>query len=82
MSLTSIRLKEAWNWGGLSAKELAKRTWAAIDQHETLNQAAVVAFYAMLSLVPLLGFILALSLISCNQGSDVISDPVAIPYQH
>jgi hypothetical protein len=34
MSLTSIRLREAWNWGGLSAKELAIRTWHAMDQHK------------------------------------------------
>jgi membrane protein len=62
VSLTSIRLREAWNWGGLSAKQLATRTWGAMGQHDTLNQAAVVAFYAMLGLVPFLGLILALAL--------------------
>jgi membrane protein len=62
VSLTSIRLREAWNWGGLSAKQLAKQTWGALGQHDTLNQAAVVAFYAMLGLVPFLGLILALAL--------------------
>jgi membrane protein len=61
MSLTSIRLREAWNWGGLSARELAVRTYQAMDRHDTLNQAAVIAFYAMLSLVPLLSLTLALS---------------------
>src|SRR6185437_5445158 len=61
MSLRSIRLREAWNWGGLSARELAVRTYRAMDKHDTLNQAAVVAFYAMLSLVPLLGLVLALA---------------------
>jgi membrane protein len=62
MSLTSIRLREAWNWGGLSAKELAKRTYGAMDRHDTLNQAAVVAYYAMLALVPLLSFTLTIAL--------------------
>jgi membrane protein len=62
MSITSVRLREAWNWGGLSAKELAVRTWHAIDKHETLDRAAAVAFYAMLALVPLLGFTLAIAL--------------------
>src|SRR6516165_8283511 len=62
MSFASIRLKEAWNWGGLSFRELVVRTYKAIDQHDTLNQAAVVAFYAMLSLVPLLSLILAFAL--------------------
>jgi len=62
MAFTSIRLKEAWNWGGLSFRELLVRTYRAMDKHDTLNQAAVVAFYAMLSIVPLLGVVLALAL--------------------
>jgi membrane protein len=62
MTLTSIRLKEAWNWGGLSFRELMVRTYRAMDEHDTLNQAAVVAFYGMMSLVPLLGLVLALAL--------------------
>lgn len=62
MAFTSIRLKEAWNWGGLSFREVMVRTYQAMDKHDTLNQAAVVAFYGMMSLVPLLGLVLALSL--------------------
>jgi membrane protein len=62
MSLTSLRLREAWNWGGLSFRQLATHTYRAMNQHDTLNQAAVVAFYAMLALVPLLGLTLALAL--------------------
>jgi len=61
MSLTSVRLREAWNWGGLTAKELGIRTYRAIDKHETLDRAAVVAFYALLSLAPLLGILLAVA---------------------
>jgi membrane protein len=62
MSCTKVRLREAWNWGGLSAKELAKRTWEQMSQHDTLDRAAVVAFYAMLGLIPVLGIVLAISL--------------------
>jgi membrane protein len=62
MTLTSIRLKEAWNWGGLSLRDLLVRTYRAMDQHDTLNHAAVVAFYAVLSLVPLLSLVLAFAL--------------------
>lgn len=62
MAFFSVRLREAWNWGGLSFRELVTRTYKAMDQHDTLNQAAVVAFYAMLSLVPLLSLILAFAL--------------------
>jgi membrane protein len=61
MSLTRVRLREAWNWGGLSARELAIRTYEAMDRHDTLDRAAVVAYYGMLALVPLLGLVLALS---------------------
>ncbi|MGH7174457.1 MAG: YihY/virulence factor BrkB family protein [Gemmataceae bacterium] len=62
MAFTSIRLREAWNWGGLSFRQLVLRTYKAMDQHDTLNQAAVVAFYAMLSLVPLLSLVLVFAL--------------------
>ncbi len=62
MAFTSIRLKEAWNWGGLSFRDLLTRTYKAMEKHDTLDQAAVVAFYGMMSLVPLLGVVLALAL--------------------
>jgi membrane protein len=55
-------LREAWNWGGLTARQLATRTYEAMDKHDTLNQAAVVAYYAMLALVPFLGFVLTIAL--------------------
>src|SRR5262249_52572044 len=61
MPFRRVRLRDAWNWGGLSFRELAVRTWAAIDNHVTLNQAAVVAFWTMLALVPLLGLVFALA---------------------
>jgi membrane protein len=62
MALTSVRLREAGNWGGLTAKQLAVQTYQAIDRHETLDRAAVVAFYALLALVPFLGLVLAIAL--------------------
>ncbi len=62
MSVTLLRLSEAWNWGGLTFRELAVRTYAAVDKHETVDRAAIVAFYAMLALVPFLGLVLAITL--------------------
>ena len=62
MSLTSIRLREAWDWGGLSLKDLALRTYEAMDKHETIDRAAIVAYYAMLALVPYLGLVLTIAL--------------------
>jgi membrane protein len=70
MSLTKIRLREAWNWGGLSAWELARRTWEQMDKHATLDRAAVVAFYAMMALVPFVGIVLAIALRWSGQISD------------
>ena len=62
MSFTWLRLPQAWKWGGLSFKELAVRTYEAMDKHETIDRAAIVAFYAMLALVPFLGLVLTFSL--------------------
>jgi membrane protein len=72
MAFTKVRLREAWNWGGLSAKELAKRTWKQMSDHDTLDRAAVVAFYAMLGLIPLLGIVLAISLGAAPRIADQI----------
>lgn len=62
MPLTKFDLRQTWNWGGLSFRGLVVRTWKALDRHDTLNQAAVVAFYGMLALVPLLGLVLAFAI--------------------
>jgi len=62
MSFTWLRLPQAWKWGGLSFKELAVRTYEAVDKHETIDRAAIVAFYAMLALVPFLGLVLTMAL--------------------
>jgi membrane protein len=67
VAFTSVRLREAWNWGGLSARELALRTYRQMDKHETIDRAAIVAFYAMLSLVPFLGIVLAIALGGAGQ---------------
>jgi membrane protein len=62
MSLIFPRWSQAWKWGGLSFKELAVRTYEAVDKHEIIDRAAIVAFYAMLALVPFLGLVLTISL--------------------
>jgi hypothetical protein len=62
MSFTWLRLPDVWKWGGLSFKELAVRTYEAVDKHENIDRAAIVAFYAMLALVPFLGLVLTVTL--------------------
>jgi membrane protein len=69
MSITSIRLREAWDLGGLTLKQLAAKTYQQIDKHETLDRAAGIAFYAMLSLVPFLSFLLAISVGRAGEGT-------------
>lgn len=62
MSWTTIRLREAWDWGGLSTKELAVRTYTQVLKHEIQDRAAALAFYGMLSFIPFISFLLALGL--------------------
>jgi membrane protein len=56
-----IRLKEAWNFGGLTFRQLLVRTWKMVDSHEILTRASAVSFYAMLALVPMLALILTVT---------------------
>src|SRR5207249_4273658 len=56
-----LRLREALTLGGLSPREVACRTWDAINEHEISTRAAAVSFYAMLALVPFLALVLTLT---------------------
>jgi membrane protein len=73
MSFPLPCLPQAWNWGGLSFKELAVRTYEALDKHETIDRAAIVAFYAMLALVPFLGLVLTITL---GASGGVVADEI------
>ncbi len=53
-----LRLKEAWNFGGLSFRQLLVQTWTKMNENEILTRAAAVSFYAMLALVPILALLL------------------------
>jgi membrane protein len=56
-----LRLREALGLGGLTARELAVRTWEKINENELQTRAAAVAFYAMLASVPFLALVLTLA---------------------
>ena len=58
MTFLPLRLREAWNLGGFTPRQLAVRTWTMVNEREIMTRAAGVAFYAMLAFVPLLGLIL------------------------
>jgi membrane protein len=73
MSFTLLRLPHAWKLGGLSFKELAVRTYEAVDKHETIDRVAIVALYAMLALVPFLGIVLTITL---GSSDGVVADQI------
>ena len=79
MSRTLLRLSGPWNLHGLSFKELAVQTYEAVDKHETLDRAAIVAFYALLALVPLLGLVLTITL--GTSGADVAGELLSLSRQ-
>lgn len=58
---TPVRLRSAFNLGGLTARQLASRTWCQISKNSLMSRAAAVAFYAMLALVPFLALVLTLT---------------------
>ena len=79
MTLPLSRLSGAWNLGGLSLTAVAVRTYRAVDTHETLDRAAIVAFYALLALVPFLGLVLTVTL--ATSGGDVAGEILSLSRQ-
>ena len=79
MTLRLPRLSGAWNLHGLSVKDLAVRTYKAVDRHETVDRAAIVAFYALLALVPFLGLVLTITL--GTSGGDVAGEILSLSRQ-
>ena len=61
MSTTRRRLWAAFHLGGLSAREVATRTWDRINEHEILTRAAAITFYAIAALVPFLALVITLT---------------------
>jgi membrane protein len=58
VSFPPLRLRQAFQLGGLTVREAAIRTWKKIDEHEILTRASAVSFYAMLACVPFLALLL------------------------
>ncbi len=64
----------AWELGGLSKTELARRTWSDMDRHKTFSRAAELAFYFFLALFPLLFAVLSIFGMLAGQNSQLQSD--------
>jgi len=61
MSTSKRRLWAAFHLGGLSAREVATRTWDRINEHEILTRGAAITFYAIAAMVPFLALVITLT---------------------
>lgn len=64
-------LKVLLSLGGLTPKELAARVWRAMNKDDIFNRAAVLGFYFMLALVPLLLCLTALLGLFAQTGTEL-----------
>ena len=49
-----------WNLGGLTLEQLLKRVWSQINEDDVFGRAAQLSYYFLLSLFPLLLFLMTL----------------------
>ena len=61
MTSSRRRLLSAMHLGGLTFREVCRRTWTKINEHEILTRAAAISFYALAALVPFLALVITLS---------------------
>jgi membrane protein len=64
-------LKVLLSLGGLTPKELAARVWRAMNKDDIFNRAAILGFYFMLALVPLLLCLTALLGLFAQTGTEL-----------
>src|SRR6476660_1199013 len=68
MLTTTEQINSIWDLGGLSWKELARRTWGGINQNDLLNRGYELAYNFLLAVFPLLLFLVALFGAFSSQG--------------
>ncbi len=64
-------LKVLISLGGLTPKELARRVWREMNRDDILNRAAILGFYFMLALFPLLLCLTALLGLFAQTGTEL-----------
>ena len=69
MLSTEEQIASIWALGGLSWKELGRRTWAGIDQNDLTNRAYELAYNFLLAVFPMLLFLVALFGVFAKEGS-------------
>ena len=60
-----------WKLGGLSRRELARRTWARIFKDDVFGRAAQLSYFFIFSLFPLLFFLASLLGYFTQSGSEL-----------
>ncbi len=63
-----MHMPSIWTLGGLSWQELLRRTWRQFWKDRVLDQSAMLSFYFLLSIFPLLLFLIALLGILLQSG--------------
>jgi len=64
-------LKVLLSLGGLTPKELAARVWREMNKDDIFNRAAILGFYFMLALIPLLLCLIALLGLFAQTGTEL-----------
>ena len=65
---TEQQVSSIWDLGGLTWRELVRRSWDGINQNDLLNRAYELAYNFLLALFPLLIFLLALLGLFATKG--------------
>lgn len=71
MLSTEQQVESMWHLGGLSLKELGRRTWAEIEHDNVLDLASALAYNFLFALFPLLLFLVALMGFFAASGSQL-----------
>ena len=68
---TTEQLSSIWSLGGLTVGRLAKKVWAGINDNDLFGLASELAYSFILSLFPLLLFLLALFGLFASRGTQL-----------
>jgi membrane protein len=71
---TEQQVHSIWELGGLTPKQLAKKVWQGIDEHNLLGRASELAYNYLLAIFPLLLFLLALFGLFAGRATQLRSD--------
>src|SRR5262245_35431243 len=71
MLSTAEQVASIWYLGGLSVRQLGKRVWNGINDHDLLGLASQLAYGFILSIFPMLLFLLALFGLFASRGTQM-----------